>query len=62
MPNAMGGHGIDKTDAMFGTAAEWNAGFKAAHPSYYLRALPVSAGICGCIRVGKKHFEAANKL
>ncbi len=52
---------LSKSDAMFGTAAEWNAGFKAAHPSY--SSVPYqSAQASAAVYVWKEAFEAANSF
>ena len=50
---------LSKSDSMFGSAAEWNAGFKAAHPSY--TSVPYqSAQASAAVYVFKEAFEAAN--
>ena len=52
---------LSKSDAMFGTASEWNAGFKAAHPSY--SSVPYqSAQASAAVYVWKEAFEAANSF
>ena len=52
---------LSKSDSMFGTAAEWNEGFKAAHPSY--TSVPYqSAQASAAVYVFKEAFEAANKF
>ncbi|MBT4566922.1 MAG: amino acid ABC transporter substrate-binding protein [Marinovum sp.] len=52
---------LSKSDAMFGTAAEWNAGFKVAHPSY--SSVPYqSAQASAAVYVWKEAFEAANSF
>ena len=51
--------GIDKKDSMFGSAADWNRDFKAAHPSY--SSVPYqSAQASAAVYVWKEAFEAAN--
>jgi branched-chain amino acid transport system substrate-binding protein len=50
---------LSKSDSMFGTAAEWNSGFKKAHPSY--SSVPYqSAQASAAVYVFKEAFEAAN--
>ena len=52
---------LSKSDAMFGTAAEWNTGFKKAHPSY--TSVPYqSAQASAAVYVFKEAFEAANQF
>jgi branched-chain amino acid transport system substrate-binding protein len=52
---------LSKSDEMFGTAAEWNTGFKKAHPSY--SSVPYqSAQASAAVYVFKEAFEAANKF
>jgi branched-chain amino acid transport system substrate-binding protein len=52
---------IPKSDKLFGTAAEWNAGFKEAYPSY--SSVPYqSAQASAAVLVWKEAFEAANSL
>ena len=52
---------LSKSDNMFGSAAEWNAGFKAAHPSY--SSVPYqSAQASAAVYVFKEAFEAANSF
>ena len=52
---------IDKKDSMFGTAAEWNADFIKAHPSY--SSVPYqSAQASAAVYVWKEAFEAANSF
>jgi branched-chain amino acid transport system substrate-binding protein len=52
---------LSKSDAMFGTAAEWNTGFKKAHPSY--SSVPYqSAQASAAVYVFKEAFEAANNF
>ena len=52
---------LSKSDPMFGSAAEWNAGFKAAHPSY--SSVPYqSAQASAAVYVWKEAFEAANSF
>ena len=52
---------LSKSDAMFGTAAEWNTGFKKAHPSY--TSVPYqSAQASAAVYVFKEAFEAANEF
>jgi branched-chain amino acid transport system substrate-binding protein len=46
---------------MFGSASEWNAGFKAAYPSY--TSVPYqSAQASAAVYVWKEAFEAANSF
>jgi len=48
-------------DGMFGNAAEWNADFKVAHPSY--TAVPYqTAQASAAVLVYKEAFEAANSF
>jgi branched-chain amino acid transport system substrate-binding protein len=52
---------LSKSDAMFGSAAEWNAGFKKAHPSY--SSVPYqSAQASAAVYVFKEAFESANNF
>jgi branched-chain amino acid transport system substrate-binding protein len=52
---------IDKKDPMFGTAAEWNADFIKAHPSY--SSVPYqSAQASAAVYVWKEAFGAANSF
>jgi len=52
---------LSKSDAMFGSAAEWNAGFKAEYPSY--SSVPYqSAQASAAVYVWKEAFEAANSF
>ena len=52
---------LSKSDPMFGSAAEWNAGFKAAHPSY--SSVPYqSAQASAAVYVWKEAFEAENSF
>ena len=52
---------IDKKDAMFGTAAQWNEDFKKAHPEY--SSVPYqSAQASAAVYVWKEAFEAANSF
>jgi branched-chain amino acid transport system substrate-binding protein len=52
---------IPKSDALFGSASDWNAGFKAAYPSY--TSVPYqSAQASAAVLVWKEAFEAANSL
>ena len=52
---------LSKSDSMFGSAADWNAGFKAAHPSY--SSVPYqSAQASAAVYVFKEAFEAANSF
>ena len=52
---------IDKKDAMFGTAAQWNADFIKAHPEY--SSVPYqSAQASAAVYVWKEAFEAANSF
>ena len=52
---------LSKSDNMFGSAAEWNAGLKAAHPSY--SSVPYqSAQASAAVYVFKEAFEAANSF
>ena len=52
---------LSKSDAMFGTAADWNTGFKKAHPSY--SSVPYqSAQASAAVYVFKEAFEAANSF
>ena len=52
---------ISKADPIFGSAAEWNEGFKAAYPSY--TSVPYqSAQASAAVYVWKEAFEAANSF
>ena len=52
---------IDKKDAMFGTASNWNSDFISAHPSY--SSVPYqSAQASAAVYVWKEAFEAANSF
>lgn len=52
---------LSKSDSMFGSAAEWNAGFKADYPSY--TSVPYqSAQASAAVYVWKEAFEAANSF
>lgn len=52
---------IPKSDALFGSAADWNAGFKKAYPSY--TSVPYqSAQASAAVLVWAKAFEAANSF
>ena len=52
---------INKSDAIFGSAADWNEGFKAAYPSY--TSVPYqSAQASAAVYVWKEAFEAANSF
>ena len=52
---------LSKSDPMFGSAAEWNAGFKKAYPSY--SSVPYqSAQASAAVYVWKEAFEAANSF
>ena len=52
---------LSKSDSMFGSAAEWNAGFKADYPSY--TSVPYqSAQASAAVYVFKEAFEAANSF
>ena len=52
---------LSKSDPMFGSAAEWNAGFKEDYPSY--TSVPYqSAQASAAVYVFKKAFEAANSF
>ena len=52
---------LSKSDPMFGSAADWNAGFKADYPSY--TSVPYqSAQASAAVYVFKEAFEAANSL
>ena len=52
---------LSKSDAMFGSAADWNAGFKADYPSY--TSVPYqSAQASAAVYVFKEAFEAANSF
>lgn len=52
---------LSKSDAMFGSAAEWNEGFKADNPSY--TSVPYqSAQASAAVYVFKEAFEAANSF
>jgi len=52
---------LSKSDPMFGSASDWNKGFKAAHPSY--SSVPYqSAQASAAVYVFKVAFEAANNF
>ena len=52
---------LSKSDPMFGSASEWNAGFKADYPSY--TSVPYqSAQASAAVYVWKEAFEAANSF
>ena len=52
---------LSKSDPMFGSASEWNTGFKAAYPSY--TSVPYqSAQASAAVYVWKEAFEAANSF
>ena len=52
---------LSKSDSMFGSAAEWNAGFKGDYPSY--TSVPYqSAQASAAVYVWAKAFEAANSF
>jgi branched-chain amino acid transport system substrate-binding protein len=52
---------LSKSDALFGSAAEWNAGFKADYPSY--TSVPYqSAQASAAVLVFARAFEAANSF
>jgi branched-chain amino acid transport system substrate-binding protein len=52
---------LSKSDPMFGSAADWNAGFKADNPSY--SSVPYqSAQASAAVYVFKQAFEAANSF
>ena len=52
---------LSKSDPMFGSAADWNAGFKADNPSY--SSVPYqSAQASAAVYVWKEAFEAANSF
>jgi branched-chain amino acid transport system substrate-binding protein len=52
---------LSKSDPMFGSAAEWNANFKKAYPSY--SSVPYqSAQASAAVYVWKEAFEAANSF
>jgi branched-chain amino acid transport system substrate-binding protein len=52
---------LSKSDPMFGSAAEWNAGFKTDNPSY--SSVPYqSAQASAAVYVFKEAFEAANSF
>lgn len=52
---------LPKSDALFGTAADWNAGFKVDNPSY--TSVPYqSAQASAAVLVWKQAFEAANSF
>jgi len=52
---------LSKSDPMFGSASDWNEGFKAAYPSY--TSVPYqSAQASAAVYVWKEAFEAANSL
>jgi len=53
--------GLSKSDSMFGSAAEWNAGFKGDNPSY--TSVPYqSAQASAAVYVWAKAFAAANSF
>jgi branched-chain amino acid transport system substrate-binding protein len=52
---------LSKSDALFGSAADWNAGFKADYPSY--TSVPYqSAQASAAVLVFARAFEAANSF
>ena len=52
---------LSKSDPMFGSAADWNAGFKADYPSY--TSVPYqSAQASAAVYVFKEAFDAANSF
>ena len=52
---------LSKSDPMFGSAADWNAGFKKEYPSY--TSVPYqSAQASAAVYVWKEGFEAANSF
>ena len=52
---------LSKADSMFGSASEWNEGFKADYPSY--TSVPYqSAQASAAVYVWKEAFEAANSF
>lgn len=52
---------LSKSDPMFGSAADWNSGFKADYPSY--SSVPYqSAQASAAVYVFKEAFEAANSF
>jgi len=52
---------LSKSDPMFGSASDWNEGFKAAYPSY--TSVPYqSAQASAAVYVWKEAFEAANSF
>jgi branched-chain amino acid transport system substrate-binding protein len=52
---------LSKSDALFGSAAQWNAGFKADYPSY--TSVPYqSAQASAAVLVFARAFEAANSF
>jgi len=52
---------LSKSDPMFGSASDWNEGFKAEYPSY--SSVPYqSAQASAAVYVWKEAFEAANSL
>ena len=52
---------LSKSDPMFGSAADWNSGFKADYPSY--TSVPYqSAQASAAVYVFKEAFEAANSF
>ena len=52
---------LSKSDPMFGSASDWNEGFKKAHPSY--SSVPYqSAQASAAVYVWKEAFEAANSF
>ena len=52
---------INKSDDLFGSASDWNEGFKAAYPSYSSVPYQTAQCICCCSGLGKA-FEAANSF
>jgi branched-chain amino acid transport system substrate-binding protein len=52
---------LSKSDPIFGSASEWNAGFKAAYPSYTSGPYQ-SAQASAAVYVWKEAFEAANSF
>merc|ERR1712178_561415 len=54
---------ISKSDKYFGTAAEWNAGFKAEYGEFYPTSVPYQAAqASAAVLVWKEAFEAANSF
>jgi len=52
---------LSKSDSMFGSASDWNEGFKADYPSY--TSVPYqSAQASAAVYVFKEAFEAANSF